>query len=81
MEVLRNAGNSWVVLSVRHVGSLTIVPLVGDSIGDNGCQVDGSHISSGTVGGKVLSVSTATLGPDWGSVNEIENWKRATYMS
>lgn len=63
MEVLRNAGSSRAVLSVGHVGSLTIVPLVGNGITDDSGEVDGTHISSGTVSGEVLSVSTTTLGP------------------
>jgi len=62
VEVLRNAGSSRAVLSVWHVGSLTIVPLVGNGITDDRGEIEGVHISSGTVSGKVLSISTATLG-------------------
>jgi hypothetical protein len=36
MKELRDVRNSWIILAVRNVGSLTIVPLVGNGISNQG---------------------------------------------
>lgn len=82
VEVLRDARNRGGVLSVRHVGSLPIVPLVGDGIGNDGGEINGGHVGSGSVGRKILSVSSAALGPVARvSMRGVEDEVRATYMS
>jgi hypothetical protein len=65
VEVLRDAGNRGRVLSIRHVGSLAIVPLVGDGIGNDVVEINRGHVGSGSVGRKILTVSATALSPVW----------------
>lgn len=61
MQELR-AGDIWGINTIRHVGSFTIVPLIGDGISDG--TVVGSNTKVGrTISCKVLTISTATLVP------------------
>ncbi len=63
VEELGNVLNGWAVLSVRNIGCLTVVPLVGDGISDQGSGIQRCDITSGAISGKVLAISTTTLGP------------------
>lgn len=63
MEELGNVQGGWGVLAIRNVGSLAIVPLVGDGISNQGREVIGVEITGGAKGSKVLTVSSRTLSP------------------
>lgn len=61
--------DGWRILAPRDVRQLAIVPLLGDSIADDGCEIQAVEVAGGcTICRKVLAISTAIHGPGVTSV-------------
>lgn len=71
----------WAVYSPRHVGSLTVVPHVGDGIGERRGEITGVNVATLLIGGEVLAVSPITLSPMAGQSRFRDGGWFDTYMS